>query len=195
MHLKSGAQVPERTLLLSAILADAINLGLTKMAESSPGGNYSKLSWLQAWHIRDETYSSGLADLVNAPVSPPVRRESGDGSTSSSDAQRFRAGGWAERTGHISPKYGAEPGKLVYNHISDTYAPFSTEMVNVGMRDSTCVFDGLLYRASDLRIEERYTDTAGFTHHVFALMHMLGFRFARGRNRTHAARTARVDSG
>ncbi len=26
--------------------------------------------------------------------------------------------------------------------------------------------------------EERYTDTAGFTDHVFALMHLLGFRFA-----------------
>lgn len=31
---------------------------------------------------------------------------------------------------------------------------------------------------SDLRIEEHYTDTAGFTDHVLALMHLLGFRFA-----------------
>ncbi len=28
--------------------ADAINLGLTKMAESCPGTTYAKLSWLQA---------------------------------------------------------------------------------------------------------------------------------------------------
>ena len=42
----------------------------------------------------------------------------------------------------------------------------------------TYVLDGLLYHESDLRIEEHYTDTAGFTDHVFALMHMLGFRFA-----------------
>ncbi|BED11237.1 hypothetical protein VEE65_46910 (plasmid) [Escherichia coli] len=51
-------------------------------------------------------------------------------------------------------------------------------MVNVGVRDSTYVLDGLLYHESDLRIEEHYTDTAGFTDHVFALMHLLGFRFA-----------------
>ncbi|WP_395826569.1 Tn3 family transposase, partial [Collimonas sp.] len=178
VHLKSGAQVQDRTLLLSAILADAINLGLTKMAESSPGANYSKLSWLQAWHIRDETYSAGLADLVNVQFRHPFAANWGDGSTSSSDGQRFRAGGRAESTGHINPKYGAEPGKMVYTHISDTYAPFSTKMVNVGMRDSTYVLDGLLYHESDLRIEEHYTDTAGFTDHVFALMHMLGFRFA-----------------
>ncbi len=36
-HLKDGAEAKDRTLLLSAILGDAINLGLTKMAESSPG--------------------------------------------------------------------------------------------------------------------------------------------------------------
>lgn len=46
------------------------------------------------------------------------------------------------------------------------------------MRDSTYVLDGLLYHESDLRIEEHYTDTAGFTDHVFALKHLLGFRFA-----------------
>ncbi len=52
------------------------------------------------------------------------------------------------------------------------------DYVNVGVRDSTYVLDGLLYHESDLRIEEHYTDTAGFTDHVFALMHLLGFRFA-----------------
>ena len=46
------------------------------------------------------------------------------------------------------------------------------------MRDATHVLDGLLYHESDLRIEEHYTDTAGFTDHVFGLMHLLGFRFA-----------------
>lgn len=36
----------------------------------------------------------------------------------------------------------------------------------------------MLYHESDLQIEEHYTDTAGFTDHVFAMMHLLGFRFA-----------------
>jgi TnpA family transposase len=46
------------------------------------------------------------------------------------------------------------------------------------VRDATHVLDGLLYHESELRIEEHYTDTAGFTDHVFALCHLLGFRFA-----------------
>jgi len=87
-------------------------------------------------------------------------------------------GGKAESTGHINPKYWTEPGRTFYTHLSDQFAPFHAKAVNVGVRDATYVLDGLLYHESDLRIEEHYTDTAGFTDHVFALMHLLGFRFA-----------------
>ena len=177
-HLKSGEPAKDKNLLLTAILADAINLGLVKMAESCPGTTYAKLSWLQAWHIRDETYSTALAELVNAQFQHPFAGHWGDGTTSSSDGQRFKTGSKAECTGHINPKYGSAPGRLFYTHISDQYAPFHAKVVNVGVRDSTYVLDGLLYHESDLRIEEHYTDTAGFTDHVFALMHLLGFRFA-----------------
>jgi TnpA family transposase len=177
-HLKSGEIARDRIPLLTTILADAINLGLTKMTESCPGTSYAKLSWLQAWHIRDETYATALAELVNAQFRQPFAENWGAGTTSSSDGQRFKAGGKAESTGHINPKYGGEPGKLFYTRISDQYAPFSSKVVNVGVRDSTYVLDGLLHHESDLRIEEHYTDTAGFTDHVFALMHLLGFRFA-----------------
>ncbi|EEE07280.1 Tn3 family transposase [Burkholderia multivorans] len=177
-HLKTGETSKDQTLLLTTILADALNLGLTKMAEACPGTTYSKLSWLQAWHIRDETYSQALAELVNAQYVHPFATHWGDGTTSSSDGQRFRAGGRAESTGHINPKYGAEPGRMFYTHISDQYAPFHQNLVNVGVRDSTYVLDGLLYHESDLHIKEHYTDTNGFTDHVFALMHLLGFRFA-----------------
>ena len=65
-----------------------------------------------------------------------------------------------------------------YTHISDQYAPFHTKVINATVRDATHVLDGLLYHESDLQIEEHYTDTAGFTDHVFGLMHLLGFRFA-----------------
>jgi TnpA family transposase len=177
-HLKTGDTAKDKKLLLTAILADGINLGLTKMAESCPGTTYAKLSWLQAWHIRDETYSTALAELVNAQSRQPLAVNWGDGTTSSSDGQRFKAGGRAQSTGHINPKYGTDPGRMFYTHVSDQYSPFSAKIVNVGVRDSTYVLDGLLYHESDLRIEEHYTDTNGFTDHVFGLTHLLGFRFA-----------------
>jgi len=58
-----------------------------------------------------------------------------------------------------------------YTHISDQYSPFYTKVIS-RVRDSTHVLDGLLYHESDLEITEHYTDTAGFTEHVFALMHL-----------------------
>ncbi|MDL1865613.1 Tn3 family transposase [Betaproteobacteria bacterium PRO5] len=177
-HLKSGELAKDKNMLLTTILADAINLGLSKMVESCPGTTYAKLAWLQAWYIRDETYSTALAELVNAQFRHPFAAYWGDGTTSSSDGQNFRTGSKAMSTGHINPKYGSSPGRMFYTHISDQYAPFHTKVVNVGVRDSTYVLDGLLYHESDLHIEEHYTDTAGFTDHVFALMRLLGFHFA-----------------
>ncbi len=177
-HIKSGEIARDKMLLLTTILADAINLGLTKMADSCPGTTYAKLAWLQAWHIRDETYSVALAELVNEQFRQPFAANWGDGTTSSSDGQRFKTGGYTGKPGRINPKYGSEPGLQFYTHISDQYAPFHTKVINVGVRDATYVLDGLLYHESDLRIEEHYTDTAGVTDHVFALMHLLGFRFS-----------------
>ena len=133
---------------------------------------------MQAWHIRDETYSAALAEVVNAQYRQPFALWWGKGATSSSDGQHFQAGGRGQFAGQMNPRYGSEPGVQFYTHVSDHYAPFHTKVINATVRDATHVLDGLLYHESDLRIEEHYTDTTGFTDHVFALMHLLGFRFA-----------------
>src|SRR3546814_2534971 len=39
------------------------------------------------------------------------------------------------------------------------------------------VLDGLMLCAGALPLHEHYTDTGGATDHVFALCHLLGFRF------------------
>lgn len=177
-HLKNNNVRPkDRRLLLTTILADGINLGLTKMAESCPGATKSSLEGIQAWYIRDETYSAALAELVNAQKKCPLAACWGDGTTSSSDGQNFRVGSHGRYAGQVNLKYGQEPGVQIYTHVSDQYSPFYTKVIS-RVRDSTHVLDGLLYHESDLEITEHYTDTAGFTEHVFALMHLLGFAFA-----------------
>lgn len=177
-HMKSGDPCGDRELLLTALLADGINMGLTKMAEVCPEATYSKLSWLSAWHIRDETYSLALASLVNAQHQHFMSGYWGEGTTSSSDGQRFRAGGRGKPAARVNLKYGTDPSVMVYTHISDRYAPFHSQVINANVRDATHVLDGLLYHESDIKIKEHYTDTAGFTDHVFGLCHLLGFKFA-----------------
>jgi TnpA family transposase len=178
VHLRNGDAANDRTLLLTAILADAINLGLNRMADACPGTSLARLSWIADWHVRDETYSKGLAEIVNYHRQQPFAGHWGEGSTSSSDGQRFRAGGVGEARGEVNARYGNDPGATFYTHVSDQYSPFHTKVINATVRDATHVLDGLLYHESDLRIEEHYTDTAGFTDHVFALCHLLGYRFA-----------------
>lgn len=81
-HLKNPLTRPQdNRLLLTTILADGINLGLSKMAESCPGTSRASLESIQAWYIRDETYSAALAELVNAQKSRPLAALWGDGST------------------------------------------------------------------------------------------------------------------
>ncbi|WP_165796548.1 Tn3 family transposase, partial [Chryseobacterium sp. HMWF001] len=153
-HLKSGDKAEDKNLMLTVILSDAINLGLRKMSDASPGISYSKLSWLQAWHIRDETYSSALAEIINYHYKHPFSGYWGEGKTSSSDGQRFAVGSRAHKRGNINPKYGSSPGVQFYTHISDQYAPYPTNVITVGTRDAPYTLDGLLYHESDLQIEE-----------------------------------------
>jgi len=91
-------------LLLAAVPADALNLGITKVAEGCPGTRMAKLSWLAAWHIRDETYSKALAELINCLHQMPFATFWAEGTTSSG-AQGYRAGGRGEAGDQINAKY------------------------------------------------------------------------------------------
>jgi TnpA family transposase len=177
-HLRTDQPARDRAALLTVVLADTINLGLSKMAESCPGSSFHRLDTLRAWHVRDETYSKALAELVNFQHALPFAAYWGPGTRSSSDGQRFAVGGRGEHAGSVNLRYGTEPGLTFYTHISDRYAPFHTKVISATVRDATHVLDGLLYHESDIRIEEHSTDTLGFTDHVFFLCHALGFRFA-----------------
>ena len=177
-HLKTDRPADEPSLLLAAVLADGINLGAAKMADACPGVTAARLDWAGHWHVREETYARALAEVVNHQHRLAFAGHWGGGTTSSSDGQRFATGGRGNVGGQVNARYGREPGALFYTHVSDQYAPFHTQAINATARDATFVLDGLLRHESDLRIEEHYTDTAGFADHVFALCHLLGFRFA-----------------
>ena len=178
VSLKNGEPAKDSVLLCSILLADGINLGLRKMSEACPGMSYQKLSWMQSWHVRSDTYSAALARLINAQHALPFASHWGDGTTSSSDGQFFPTTGHARVSGQINMKYGFDPGKTIYSHISDQHGPFHPNLIHTIVRDSTYALDGLLHHESELKIREHYTDTSGFTEHVFALMHFLGVYFA-----------------
>jgi hypothetical protein len=111
-NLRSGDAVSDRSLLLTAILADGINLGLTRMADACPGVSLSTLSRIATWHIRDETYAKALAEVVNHHHRLEFAAHWGDGTTSSSDGQRFKAGASGEAIGSVNRRDGRAPHHL-----------------------------------------------------------------------------------
>ena len=177
-HLRTGEPPDDSVALMTALLADATNLGLARMARSSKVFSHSKLLWIAEWHVRDETYQAALACLVDAIHAHPFTKIWGEGNTSSSDGQFFRAGGHGEARADHNGKYGSESGVKFYTHVSDRYAPFHSKVIAANASEAAHILDGLLHHECSLEIREHYTDTAGAIEHVFGLCHLTGFRFA-----------------
>jgi hypothetical protein len=88
-NLRTGEACDNENALLAAILADATNLGLMRMAAASQGVTRDQLIWIADAYIRPETYKAALARIINAHHALPVATIWGDGTTSSSDGQFF----------------------------------------------------------------------------------------------------------
>jgi len=177
-HLQSDEPIDDPVLLCTALLAGAINLGVEKMAIASRHTTYDKLAWVTDWFIRDETYSKALSDLVHFQLANPFAQHWGSGMTSSSDSQYFPVGGTRSLAAHHNPYYGSEPGIAFYTHVSDQHSPFYVQVIATRVREAPYMLNGLLNHDTQLDIREHSTDTTGFTDHIFALCHLLGFRFA-----------------
>ena len=178
VHMRTLAPPKHRQALLTAVLADGINLGLTRMAEACRATPWRQLTWTADWHIRDECYAQALAGLIDAQHRQPLALHWGRGTSSSSDAQFFRAGGQGEVRGRNNLHYGQDPGVKFYTHLSDQFGPYHTNVIAASAHEAPHVLDGLLYHESCLIIDEHYTDTGGFSDHVFAVCRAFGFRFA-----------------
>ena len=177
-HRRSGRPADDRNALLTVILADGINLGLTRMADSCRGASLRQLAHLHDWHISEAAYGEALGRLIEAHRAMPLAGLWGSGISSSSDGQQFHAGGRGAAISDINARNGNEPGVSFYTHISDQYDPFGSRVIAATAGEAPYVLDGLLYHQTGLSIEEHYTDTGGASDHVFGQMPFFGYRFA-----------------
>lgn len=179
VHLRDGRPADDRRLVLTAVLADATNLGLTRMSEACDVATPRRLAWAAGWHLREETYGRALAAVVDAIQRVPLMGLFGAGTSSSSDGQHFPLGGHGARSGEVNAHHGGRaPTVAFYTHVSDRYAPFHTRVISATEGEAAYVLDGLLYHGAGLEVSTHHTDGGGVSDHVFALCHVLGFRFA-----------------
>lgn len=176
--LRSGKEHDNPSTVLAAILADGTNLGLERMANASEGVSYAQLAWTHNWYLSPDNYQAALAMIISAHHELPFARHWGAGTSSSSDGQFFRSGRSRSGAADVNAKYGTEPGVKIYSHLSDHFASFGSRIMSATAGEAPYVLDGLVLGAGNLPLHEHYTDTGGATDHVFALCHLLGFRFA-----------------
>nr|WP_242443704.1 Tn3 family transposase [Sphingobium sp. LB126] len=141
-NLRTGELCPNENALLATILADATNLGLSRMAAASQGAR-DQLLWTHDAYIRDESYRAALAVLINAHHRLPFSRVWGDGTTSSSDGQFFRGAKRGASGGDINARYGVDHGFSFYTHVSDQRGPYHVNVISAATHEAPYVLDGL----------------------------------------------------
>ncbi len=176
-HLRTGAPCKDRLGLLNVILAEGLNLGLSKMAGASSTHSFARLARLSNWHVESEAINLALAMVIEAQAQLPMAIYWGAGQTASSDGQFFPTTRQGEAMNLINAKYGHEPGLKAYTHVSDQYGPFATQVIPATVNEAPYILDGLLMNPTGKQIKEQYADTGGFTDLVFAATSLLGYRF------------------
>ena len=176
-HLHTGAPCRDKVGLLNVVLAEELNLGLSKMAGATSTHDFMQLSRLSRWHVESEGMARALGMVIEAQARLPMSQFWGAGQTASSDGQFFPTTRQGEAMNLINAKYGQEPGLKAYTHVSDQYAPFATQVIPATVSEAPYILDGLLMNEAGRKIKEQYADTGGFTDLVFAATSLLGYLF------------------
>ena len=176
-HLRTGAPCNDTIGLLNVVLAEGLDLGLSKMAAATDSHDFFQLSRLSRWHVESDAIKLALAIVIEAHARLPMARFWGEGLTASSDGQFFPTTRQGEAMNLVNAKYGNEPGLKSYTHVSDQYGPFATQLIPATVNEAPYILDGLVMTAAGRRIREQYADTGGFTDLVFAATALLGYLF------------------
>ena len=177
-HLRTAATAADSRTLLAALLAEGLNLGLTRMAEACSIASLGELAWTSDWHIREETYAAALKCLVSQQHREPFAATFGSSSVSSSDGQFFQAAGFGRDAGQLNAHYSLRSGFKVYTHLSGRYGPYFTKLIASTASEALHVLDALVYHQGETSIRRHHTDGGGDTDHVFGLCPLLGVQYA-----------------
>jgi TnpA family transposase len=161
--------------IIAAIMAYALEVGLYTLSQMIDGISYHRIKHIADWQLNEENQRSGLAVIVNAISKLDVTQHWGDGTTSSSDGQRFSL-----RRKVLQQTYSPVFNDFAlefYSFVADNYAPFHSMPIECADRDAPFVLDGLLHNESDLPLYEHFTDSHGFTDNNFAAFAMYGRQF------------------
>lgn len=176
-HVSTGLPPDDERTFLAALIAEATNLGLSRMAEVCGVASRRALLRMQTWHMREETFRVALGCLTEAIHAEPVAAWFGDGWRASADGQHYHLGGPGTARGAVNAHYGREPIVKIYTTITDRYAPLHQTVVAGTAGEAVHALDGILGHESGVDVATLHVDGGGVSDIVFAVMHLLGLDF------------------
>lgn len=155
---------------MATLIAEATNLGLSRMAEISGAGSRRALLRMQTWHMREDTFRAALAGLTDAIHAEPLSAWFGEGWRASADGQAFYLGGPGEAGGAVNAHYGRDPIVKIYTTITDRYAPLHQKVIAGTAGEAIHSLDGILGHESSVNVAALHVDGGGASDIVFAVM-------------------------
>lgn len=176
-HVSTGLAPSDERAFLASLIAEATNLGLTRMADICDVASRRALLRMQTWHMREDTFRAALATLTDAIHAEPLAAWFGEGWRASADGQHFYLGGPGEGGGTVNAHYGRDPIVKIYTTITDRYAPLHQTVIAGTAGEAIHALDGILGHESDVEVGALHVDGGGVSDIVFCTMSMLGLNF------------------
>ena len=176
-HVSTGLPPADERAFLAALIAEATNLGLSRMADVCGVASRRALLRMQTWHMREETFRAALACLTDAIHAEPVSAWFGEGWRASADGQAYYLGGPGEAGGLVNARYGRDPIIKIHTTITDRYAPLHQTVIAGTAGEAIHALDGILGHTSGVNPSALPACGGGVSDIVFAVMHLLGLDF------------------
>ncbi|WP_331377046.1 Tn3 family transposase [Sinorhizobium chiapasense] len=176
-HVSTGLPPADMRAFMAALIAEATNLGLSRMAEICGTVTRRALLRMQMWHMREDTFRAALASLTDAIHAEPLSAWFGEGWRASADGQAFYLGGPGEAGGSVNAHYGRDPIVKIYTTITDRYAPLHQKVIAGTAGEAIHALDGILGHESNVNVAALHVDGGGVSDIVFAVLHLLGLSF------------------
>ena len=176
-HVSTGLPPSDERAFLASLIAEATNLGLTRMADICDVASRRALLRMQTWHMREDTFRAALGSLTDAIHAEPVAAWFGEGWRASADGQHFYLGGPGESGGTVNAHYGRDPIVKIYTTITDRYAPLHQTVIAGTAGEAIHALDGILGHESGVEVSALHVDGGGVSDIVFCVMSMLGLNF------------------
>ena len=171
-----SSEIEHRRNVYAAILAQACNLGIDRMADLV-GISADTLAWTTRWYLREDTLRAANAAIVNSHHQHRLAAIWGGGTLSSSDGLRLPMRGQSLTARRLS-RYFVDEGVTQYTHVSDQHTTYGTQIIVTTDRDATYTLDEILGNITELAIEEHTTDSHGQTLLTFGLYDLVGLRLS-----------------